>query len=49
MPKEDEVIEMEPDHIEDAPVDPKWTRNQKGSALMIASSVRDDMTKTFCL
>jgi hypothetical protein len=36
MPKEDEVIEMEPDHIEDAPVDPKWTRNQKGSALMIA-------------
>jgi len=38
MPKEDEGIEIEvvPDHIEDAPVDPKWTRNQKGSALMIA-------------
>ena len=37
-PKEVEVIEIEkePDHIEDAPVDPKWTRNQKGSVLMIA-------------
>lgn len=38
MPKEDEGIEIEvvPDQVEDAPVDPKWTRNQKGSALMIA-------------
>ena len=37
MPKEDEGIEIEvvPDQVEDAPVDLKWTRNQKGSALMI--------------
>ena len=32
----EEVIEMVPDHVEDIPVDPKWTRNQKSSVLIIA-------------
>jgi len=38
IPQEDEVIEieMEPNQAEEPSVDPKWTRNQKGSALMIA-------------
>lgn len=36
MPQEKEVIEVVPNQAEEPSVDPKWTRNQKGSALMIA-------------
>ncbi len=36
MLQEEEVIEVVPNQTEESPVDPKWTRNQKGSALMIA-------------